>query len=88
MDSSNNGQLAPTDASMNFNFPRHQFRPSSGNANAALSFISKGYTNWKDATGEKGAFNSHQRSNCHKLATEVMAKNIGELFSSSHAQEK
>ena len=28
--------------------------PSSGNADQA--FISRGYSNWKDATGEKGAF--------------------------------
>ena len=34
--------------------------PSSGNTDQA--FISRGYSNWKDATGEKGAFNNHQHS--------------------------
>ncbi len=66
--------------------------PSSGCSD--LAFISRGYCNWKDATGEKGAFNSHQRSTCHKIATEVMitlplsTQNVAELLSSSYVQEK
>jgi len=31
----------------------------SGSANADLALISRGYTNWKGASGEKEAFNNH-----------------------------
>ena len=37
-----------------------------------LAFVSRGYSNWKDATSEKGAFNTHQKSSTHKRAVEVM----------------
>lgn len=37
-----------------------------------LAFVSRAYCNWKDATGEKGAFNTHQKSSTHKRAVEVM----------------
>ena len=58
------------------------------------SFISRGYWNWKDATGEKGGFCRHEASGCHKAAVEAvvtlpkMTGDIGELLSSAHAKEK
>jgi len=68
--------------------------PISGSANADLAFISRGYTNWKDARGKKRALNNHQCSTCHKIATEVMVtlpktvQNVRDLLLSSHAEEK
>ena len=59
-----------------------------------LAFVSRGYSNWKDATGEKGAFNTHQKSSTHKRAVEVMftlpatTGNVGEMSSRAHAQER
>ena len=59
-----------------------------------LAFVSRGYSNWKDATGEKGAFNTHQKSSTHKRAVEVMftlpatTGNVGEMLSRAHAQER
>ena len=59
-----------------------------------LSFISRGYCNWKDATGEKGGFCRHEASGCHKAAVEAMETlpkttgDIGELLSSAHSNEK
>ena len=59
-----------------------------------VSFISRGYCNWKDATGEKGGFCRHEASGCHKAAVEAVVTlpkttgDIGELLSSAHAKEK
>eukprot|EP00731_Ephydatia_muelleri_P025509 Em0017g592a len=59
-----------------------------------VSFISRGYCNWKDATGEKGGFCRHEASGCHKTAVEAVVTlpittgDIGELLSSAHAKEK
>ena len=59
-----------------------------------LAFVSRGYSNWKDATGEKGAFNTHQKSSTHKRAVEVVftlpatTGNVGEMLSRAHAQER
>ena len=56
--------------------------------------LARGYSNWKDATGEKGAFNTHQKSATHKRAVEVMftlpatTGNVGEMLSRAHAQER
>ena len=33
---------------------------------------SRGYWNWKDATGEKGGFCRHEASGCHKAAVEAV----------------
>ena len=41
--------------------------------------IKCGFSNWKDASGEKGAFSCHQQSSCHKRAVELMV---------THSQEK
>ena len=59
-----------------------------------LAFVSHGCSNWKDATGEKGAFNIHQKSSTHKTTIEVMITlpastgNVGEMLSRAHAQER
>lgn len=59
-----------------------------------LAFVSCGYCNWKDATGAKGAFNTHQKSATCMRAVEVMftlpstTGNIGEMLSQGHAREK
>ena len=56
--------------------------------------LARGYSNWKDATGEKGAFNTHQKSSTHKRAVEVMftlpatTGNVGEMLSQAHALER
>ena len=61
---------------------------------ADASFISRGYSNWKDATGEKGGFCRHEASGCHKAAVEAVVtipattRDVGELLSSAHAKEK
>lgn len=58
---------------------------------AADTFVSKGFTNWKDATV---AFQSHQQTKCHKDAVDVVitipstTKDVGELLSKEHAKEK
>ena len=54
------------------------------------AFISKGFTNWKDATV---AFNRHLKSDCHKEAVEIhelpkKTGDIGEKLSSEHKNEK
>ena len=60
-------------------------------ANKDLSFISKGYSNWKDATE---AFRMHEKSKCHQDANQVivilpvMTHDIGECCSTVHAQQK
>eukprot|EP00731_Ephydatia_muelleri_P012458 Em0006g1352a len=59
-----------------------------------VSFISRGYCYWKDATGKKGGFCRHEASGCHKAAVEAVVTlpkttgDIGELLSSAHAKEK
>ena len=59
-----------------------------------MSFMSRGYCNWKDATGEKAGFCRHEASGCHKAAVEPVATlskatgNVGELLSSVHANKK
>ena len=56
-----------------------------------LSFISKGFTNWKDATE---AFKKHGKSKCHQDANQVMivlpatTHDIGEACSATHAHQK
>ena len=58
------------------------------------AFVVRGYSNWKDASGDKGGFASHECSSVHKRAIEVVETlprttcNIGEQLSSSHAKEK
>ena len=53
--------------------------------------MSKGFTNWKDATV---AFRQHESSKCHKEAQEKLvtlpasSQDIGEMLSSSLAEEK
>ena len=53
--------------------------------------VSKGFSNWKDATV---AFRAHETSLCHKEAVEMVltlpatTKDVGELLSSAHAHEK
>lgn len=53
--------------------------------------MSKGFTNWKDATV---AFRQHESSKCHKEAQEKLvtlpasSRDIGEMLSSSLAEEK
>ncbi|KAL5499510.1 hypothetical protein EMCRGX_G010944 [Ephydatia muelleri] len=37
-----------------------------------VSFISRGYCYWKDATGKKGGFCRHEASGCHKAAVEAV----------------
>ena len=52
----------------------------------------RGYCNWKDASGEKGRFTT--TISVHKRAVEEieilpkMTRDIGELYSSSHAKDK
>ena len=58
---------------------------------AADAFVSKGFTNWKDATV---AFQRHQQTKCHKDAVDIVVtipsttKDVGELLSREHAKEK
>ena len=53
--------------------------------------VSKGFFNWKDGTI---AFRKHEKTLCHKEAVEKLltlpstTRDIGELLSSAHAQEK
>jgi len=62
--------------------------------NVDMAFIKRGFSNWKDASGEKGAFSSHQQNSCHKRAVELMVtlprtiKDVGELLSFTPSQEK
>lgn len=59
-----------------------------------LAFLTQGYSNWKDATGEKGGLNTHQKSATHKEAVEVLIKlpattrNVADMLSQSHARER
>ena len=58
------------------------------------AFVLRGYCNWKDASGEKGGFASHESSSVHKKAVEVIetlprtTRDIAEQFCSAHAEEK
>ena len=54
------------------------------------AFISKGFTNWKDATV---AFNRHLKSDCHREAVEIhelpkKTGDVGEKLSTEHKKEK
>lgn len=55
------------------------------------SFLSTGFCNWKDATSK---FRKHQDSDCHKEAVERKlklpreTKDIGEVLSAAHSEEK
>ena len=54
------------------------------------AFISRGYTNWKDATT---AFSAHLASCCHKQAVEAkelpkQTGDVGENLSTEHEQQK
>ena len=35
-------------------------------------FTERGFCNWKDVSGDKGTFGSHEHSSCHKKAVEVV----------------
>ena len=55
-----------------------------------LTFISKGYTNWKDACE---AFQKHFNSDCHKEAVEsielpLKTGDVGEMLCTEHKKEK
>ena len=57
------------------------------------AFVTRGYTNWKDASGNKrGGFMTHERSQFHKYCVELTMKthekDVGELLSSQHEKEK
>ena len=66
-----------------------QQKMTAGNSDAA--FVSKGFSNWKDATM---SFLKHESSRCHKQAVEKMitlpatTRDIGEMLSSIHSSEK
>ena len=54
-------------------------------------FISRGYTNWKDASVEKRGFGAHERSQFHKYSVELTLKpqrDVGDLLSSQYEQER
>jgi hypothetical protein len=58
------------------------------------AFISKGYTNWKDATVKKAGFTKHENSDCHKKAVERLftlpstTKDVAESLSQTHEDDK
>ena len=58
------------------------------------AFITKGYTNLKDATRKKAGFSQHERSQCHREAVErgitlhATTKDVGEHISSAHEEDK
>ena len=43
---------------------------SIGNIDSA--FVFRGYSNWKDASRERGALNNHEHSTVHKNAVELV----------------
>ena len=57
------------------------------------AFVLRGYCNWKDASGDKGGLASHESSQVHKRAVEVMEtlprtiRDIGEHLSSAKAMK-
>jgi len=63
-----------------------------GNDN--LAFIDQGFHSWKDVSGDKDCFNSHEQSKCHKITVEVTislsktTRDVGEMLSSEHVKEK
>lgn len=63
----------------------------SGSARRDAAFLTKGFTNWKDATM---CFSRHEASDCHKEAFETMVTlpkttgDVAEMLSKSHAAEK
>ena len=64
------------------------------NSNIDDTFFVRRYSNWKDASRNKGKFASHECSSVHKTAIEIFetpprtTRDIGEQLSSSHAEEK
>ena len=60
-------------------------------ANADAAFITRGFQNWKDATG---TFRGHELSSCHKKAVEKVitlaatTRDVGESLSSIVAEQK
>ena len=66
-----------------------QQKVTAGNNDAA--FVSKGFSNWKDATM---SFRKHDSSGCHKKGVEKMitlpatTRDIVEMLSSIHSSEK
>ena len=58
------------------------------------AFITRGFTNWKDATASKMGFTSHDRSDCHKEAVERLltlpanTRDVGEQLSAEHEEKK
>ena len=56
--------------------------------------MSRGYCNWKDATGNKVAFNAHKKSGTHKTAVECLVtvpvsyRNVREMLSLQYALDK
>ena len=60
-------------------------------ASKESAFLSKGFTNWKDATE---GFRKHEKSSCHIDALQVMVvlpktvPDVGEVLSSAHAKVK
>ena len=63
-----------------------------GNLKVCDAFLSRGYTNWKDASGDKrGGFSTHERSQVHQYCLEVICKpqkSVAELISSEHEKQK
>ena len=57
-------------------------------ANKDLSFISKGYSNWKDATEAFRMSKCHQDANQVMVILPLMTHDIGECCSTVHAQQK
>jgi hypothetical protein len=60
---------------------------------AESAYTIKGFSNWKDATSQKG-FLGHERCNSHKEAVErvltlpAQTEDVGEALSAAHAEEK
>jgi len=55
------------------------------------AFVTRGYCNWKDASGDKGGFTSHECTSVHRKAVEMLprtTRDIGELCLSGHANDK
>ena len=59
-----------------------------------LAFVLRGFCNCKDATGNKGAFNTQEKSGTHKMAVECLItlptsyRKVGEMLSSQYALDK
>ena len=67
---------------------------SAANDTIEPTFISTGYTNWKDALEKKKGFASHEQSQCHKHAVvcvvtiPVTKGDVAELINEKYAEEK